>query len=71
MRNIFKRSQLSDRQEVAVRKTLQNLRAQRRNRFRVLACVDGSDEADETVRFAARFFVGDDCDLIIAACPTH
>jgi hypothetical protein len=50
MRNIFRRSQLSDRQEVAVRKTLQNLRAQRRNRFRVLACVDGSDEADDTVR---------------------
>ncbi len=65
MRNIFRRSQLSDRQEVAVRKTLQNLRAQRRNRFRVLACVDGSDEADDTVRCAARFFVSDDCDLII------
>ena len=47
MRNIFKRSQLSDRQEVAVRKTLQNLRAQRRNRFRVLACVDGSDDGDD------------------------
>ena len=43
-RTFFKRSQLSDRQEVAVRKTLQNLRAQRRNRFRVLACIDGSDE---------------------------
>ena len=66
MRNIFRRSQLSDRQEVAVRKTLQNLRAQRRNRFRVLACVDGSDESDDTVRCAAKFFVGDDCDLIIA-----
>ena len=65
MRSIFSRSQLSDRQEVAVRKTLQNLRSQRRNRFRVLACVDGSDEADDTVRCAAKFCTGDDCDLII------
>lgn len=65
MRNFFKRSQLSDRQESAVRKTLQNLRAQRRNRFRVLACVDGTDEADATVRYAARFANSDDCDLII------
>jgi hypothetical protein len=27
----------------------------------VLACVDGSDESDDTVR-CARSFVGDDCD---------
>lgn len=65
MRNFFKRTQLSDRQEVAVRKTLQNLRAQRRNRFRVLACIDGSEESDTTVRYAAKFCSGNDCDLII------
>jgi nucleotide-binding universal stress UspA family protein len=65
MRNIFKRSQLSDRQESAVRKTLQNLRAQRRNRFRILACIDGSDESYDTVRYAARFSTSNDCDLII------
>ena len=41
---LFKRSILSDRQEAAVRKTLQNLRSQRRNRFRVLACIDGTDD---------------------------
>jgi len=61
----FKRTTLSDRQEAAVQKTLQNLRAQRRNRFRILACIDGSDEAFVTVRFAAKFAVNDDCDIIV------
>ena len=62
---LFKRSILSDRQEAAVQKTLQNLRAQRRNRFRILACVDGSEDSFITVRFAARFTVQDNCDLIV------
>lgn len=48
-----------------MRKTLQNLRAQRRSRFRILACIDGTDEAFVTVRFAARFACTDDCDLIV------
>ena len=61
----FNRTKLSDRQEAAVRKTLQNLRVQRRNRFRILACIDGSDEAFITVRFAARFTVQNNCDLIV------
>ena len=61
----FKRSILSDRQEAAVQKTLQNLRAQRRNRFRILACVDGSEDSLITVRFAARFTVQNNCDLIV------
>ena len=62
---VFNRSRLSDRQEAAVRKTLQNLRTQRRNRFRILACIDGSDEGFITVRFAARFTVQNNCDLIV------
>ena len=62
---VFNRTRLSDRQEAAVRKTLQNLRVQRRNRFRILACIDGSDEAFITVRFAARFSVQNNCDLIV------
>lgn len=65
MKNWFSRSQLSDRQESAVRKTLQNLRAQRRNRFRILACIDGTEEGFETVRAAAQFFTEKECDLII------
>lgn len=65
MKGLFRRSQLSDRQESAVRKTLQNLRAQRRNRFRILACIDGTDEGYETVHQAARLFTDKECDLII------
>jgi len=62
---LFKRSPLSERQERAVEKTLAQLRAQRRSRFRVLACIDGSEQAFNTVRFAARLTPGDDCDIII------
>jgi nucleotide-binding universal stress UspA family protein len=65
MKGLFRRSQLSDRQESAVRKTLQNLRAQRRNRFRILACIDGTDEGFETVHQAAHLFANRECDLII------
>ncbi len=65
MKNIFKRTTLSDRQEAAVRKTLTNLRAQRRMRFRILACIDGSDETFVTVRAAAQLAVGDETDVIV------
>lgn len=63
--NLFKRTTLTERQERAVQKTLKNLRAQRRSRFRILACIDGSDEAFETVRFAARLAPDDECDIIV------
>lgn len=62
---LFTRTTLSDRQDAAVRKTLQNLRRERRNRFRVLACIDGTDASFMTVRFAARLVVQNNCDLII------
>ena len=52
--DFFRRTNLTDRQEAAVMKTLQSLRSQRRNRFRILACIDGSEEAMITVRFAAQ-----------------
>lgn len=61
----MKRSLLSERQEAAVQKTLQNLRQQRRNRFRVLACIDGTPQSFVTVRFAARFCLQSNCDLIV------
>ena len=63
--SLFRRTTLSDRQERAVQKTLQNLQQQRRNRFRILACIDGTDEAFETVRLAAQLAPNDDCDIII------
>jgi nucleotide-binding universal stress UspA family protein len=65
MVSFLKRKNLSSRQEAAVQKTLQHLRAQRRTRFRVLACIDGSEESLITVRFAARMAVQDDCDIIV------
>jgi len=65
LEGLFKRTTLSDRQVRAVRKTLQNLRAQRRNRFRILACIDGTDEAFVTVRFAAMLAPSDECDIIV------
>ncbi len=63
--DIFQRTDLSDRQEAAVLKTLNNIRAQRRNRFRLLACIDGSEESLITVRCAARLAVADNCDIIV------
>lgn len=65
MLDFFKRSTLSDRQEAAVQKTLANLRAQRRNRFRILACMDGSESSMLTIRFAARLAATEDCDIIV------
>ena len=38
----------------AARKEAEALREIRRNRFRILACVDGSDASYEAVRMAAR-----------------
>lgn len=64
-KSLFRRTTLSDRQERAVQKTLQNLQQQRRNRFRILACIDGTEEGFETIRFAARLAPNDDCDIII------
>ncbi len=53
------------RQEAAVQKTIANLKAIRRNRFRILACIDGSEESFITVRKAARFGASRECDVII------
>lgn len=62
---LFRRHVLSDRQQAAIDRTLQQLRATRRSRFRILACIDGSDEAFITVRFAARLAATKDCDIIV------
>ncbi len=62
---LFRRTQLSERQERAVQRTLQQMRQQRRQRFRLLACIDGTEASYNTVRFAARFAPGEDCDIIV------
>ena len=61
----FGRTTLSDRQERAVEKTLSNISAQRRTRFRILACINGTEEGFLPVRFAARLAPSDDCDIIV------
>ena len=63
--SFFKRSILPVRQEAAVVKTIANLKAQRRSRFRILACIDGTDESFISVRKAARFGCTAECDIII------
>jgi nucleotide-binding universal stress UspA family protein len=65
MTSRLKRTTLSNRQERALEKTLQNLRIQRRNRFRVLACINEEEASFVTVRFAARLAPGNDCDIIV------
>jgi nucleotide-binding universal stress UspA family protein len=65
MLGFFKRTTLSDRQEAAVQKTFEHLRTLRRNRFRILACIDGSDESYTNVRFAARLGRREECDIIV------
>jgi len=41
------------------------LRESRRNRFRILVCIDGSEESYEGLRFAAEIGRGDECDIIL------
>ncbi|CAN0480841.1 unnamed protein product, partial [Discosporangium mesarthrocarpum] len=47
------------------RSQAQKLREERKNRFRILACVDGSDASYEAVRMAARLGVRKEVDIII------
>ena len=44
---------------------LEALQEWRRDRFRILVCIDGSDEAYESLHFAAQLGHGDECDIII------
>lgn len=46
-------------------KEFEALREERRNRFRILACVDGSEESYMSVRYAAKIGHGSECDIIV------
>lgn len=46
-------------------KEFEQLREKRRNRFRVLACIDGSDQSYMAVRYAAKIGYGKECDIIL------
>ena len=61
----FRRPLLPVRQEAAVTQTIANLKAARRARFRILACIDGTEESFITVRKAARIGCTPECDIII------
>ncbi len=65
MLGLLKRTTLSRRQERAVDRTLNNIRTQRRNRFRILACIDGSEESYITVRWANKLAIREECDIIV------
>jgi nucleotide-binding universal stress UspA family protein len=63
--SVFRKTVVSDRVERAVQKTLANVYAQRRKRFRILACIDDTEESFDTVRMAARLAKSDECDIIV------
>ncbi len=44
---------------------LERLREFRKNRFRVLVCIDGSDESYLGVRYAAEIASSDECDIVL------
>jgi nucleotide-binding universal stress UspA family protein len=62
---LFKTKDRNERLERAVQKTIDNVRAQRRKRFRILACVRDADDDFSTVRMAAQLAPSVDCDIII------
>ncbi|MDJ0949728.1 MAG: universal stress protein [Alphaproteobacteria bacterium] len=51
--------------ERAAEKELEELREWRRNRFRILVCIDGTDASYEGLRFAKEIGQGDECDIIL------
>ncbi len=61
----FLRYDKRSRSERAAEKTVENLRAKRRKRFRILACVRDDEHDFSTVRMAARLAPSEDCDIII------
>lgn len=44
---------------------LEAVRAERRNRFRMLVCIDGSDASYEGLRFAKKLASHEECDIIL------
>jgi nucleotide-binding universal stress UspA family protein len=62
---LFRKNVLSERAERAMQKTLANVYAQRRSRFRILACIDETEESFDTVRMAARLAKTNECDIIV------
>ncbi|MBK19318.1 MAG: hypothetical protein CMM52_10845 [Rhodospirillaceae bacterium] len=51
--------------ETAFRDDQDDIRAIRRNRFRILVCIDGTDASYEGLRFASRIGHSSECDIIL------
>ena len=51
--------------DLDAQRELEEIRANRRNRFRILVCIDGSDDSYEGLRFAKEIGRGDKCDIIL------
>jgi hypothetical protein len=52
-------------EDKAFQAELDAVRTERRNRFRMLVCIDGSDASYEGLRFAAKLAEHDACDIIL------
>ncbi len=62
----WKRNQANDRRiDLDADRELEEIRERRRNRFRILVCIDGTDQSYEGVRFANEIGQGDECDIIL------
>lgn len=53
------------REESLFQAELEEIRAKRRNRFRILVCIDGSDASYDGLRFAAKIGHSSECDIIL------
>ena len=53
------------RHEVEIDPEIEKISEWRRSRFRVLVCIDGSDESYEGIRYAAELAENDECDIIL------
>lgn len=59
------RTGFTENSEKAAQRSLVSIRQQRKSRFRVLACIDGTEASYDTVRFAKRLTPHDNCDIVI------
>lgn len=62
---LFNKMSKEERLDRAVQKTFEQVRAQRRRRFRILACVKDAEDDFLAVRMAARLAPTTECDIII------
>ena len=62
---LFKQDKRKLRLDRAVQKSIDQVRAERRKRFRILACVKDEEDDFYTARMAARLAPNDECDIIV------